>query len=295
MRIFLFFMTNIGILAVLTVVTYALGVDRYLTSQGINYETLLLFSAVMGFGGAFISLFISKFMAKLSTRAKVIENPQNETEAWLVATVKRFADKADIKMPEVAIYQGAPNAFATGPSRNNSLVAVSTGLLEIMNKEQAEAVIGHEVSHVANGDMVTLTLIQGVVNTFVYFLARVIGFFVDSFLRRGSGGQGGLGPGYLITVLIAQVVLGVFATMIVAWFSRKREFRADSGAAKLMGSPRAMIGALQRLGQMQAGELPKSVASSGINNRPGWMHLFSTHPPIEVRVQALSRQGSGWA
>jgi heat shock protein HtpX len=222
----------------------------------------------MGFGGSFISLWMSKTIAKWSTGARVIETPGNSTEFWLVDTVRRFADKAGLSMPEVAIYEGEPNAFATGASRNNSLVAVSTGLLQTMTREEAEAVIAHEVAHIANGDMVTLTLIQGVVNTFVIFIARVVGWLVDSALRRGSDEHSGPGIGYTITVVICDIVFGILASIIVMHFSRQREFRADAGAAQLIGSPRPMMAALRRLGGMEAGELPQNVATAGINGRP---------------------------
>jgi heat shock protein HtpX len=245
----------------------------------------------MGFGGAFISLAMSKMMAKWSTGARIIDSPSTSTEFWLVETVRKQAEKAGIAMPEVAIYEGEPNAFATGPSRNNSLVAVSTGLLQSMSKEEVEAVLAHEVSHVANGDMVTLTLIQGVVNTFVIFLSRIVGYLVDSFLRRGDSQSSGPGIGYTITVIVCDILFGVLASIIVAWFSRQREFRADAGAAGLMGSPRPMIAALQRLGGMAVEPLPKSLASSGIAGGPGFMALFASHPSMEERIAALSAQG----
>lgn len=287
-RVLLFLATNLAIMVVLGLVTSLTGANRFLTANGLNLVTLLLFAAIMGFGGSFISLFMSKTMAKWSTGAQVIESPSNSAEFWLVETVKKHATKAGLPMPEVAIYDGEPNAFATGPSRNNSLVAVSTGLLQIMNKEEAEAVIAHEVAHIANGDMVTLTLIQGVVNTFVFFLARVVGYAVDSFLRRNDEESSGPGIGYTITVVVCDIVFGILASVIVMYFSRQREFRADAGAAHLMGSPRPMIGALSRLGAMEAGELPQNVATAGINGRPGWMALFSSHPSIEERIAALS-------
>lgn len=287
-RVLLFLATNLAIMVVLGLVTSLTGANRFLTANGLNLVTLLLFAAIMGFGGSFISLFMSKTMAKWSTGAQVIVSPSNSAEFWLVETVKKHATKAGLPMPEVAIYDGEPNAFATGPSRNNSLVAVSTGLLQIMNKEEAEAVIAHEVAHIANGDMVTLTLIQGVVNTFVFFLARVVGYAVDSFLRRNDEESSGPGIGYTITVVVCDIVFGILASVIVMYFSRQREFRADAGAAHLMGSPRPMIGALSRLGAMEAGELPQNVATAGINGRPGWMALFSSHPSIEERIAALS-------
>ena len=288
-RVFLFLATNIAILAVLSVVIAVLGLDRWLTAEGINYQGLLVFSAVIGFGGAFISLALSKTMAKWSTGARLIDGTEGSTEYWLVQTVKRFAEKAGIGMPEVAVYEGAPNAFATGASRNSSLVAVSTGLLQSMSKEEVEAVLGHEVAHIANGDMVTLTLIQGVVNTFVIFLSRIIGFIVDKAIFRT---ERGVGPGFFIASIVAQIVLGILASMIVAWFSRQREFRADRGAAELMGSPRPMIAALATLGGVPAGELPQSFEAAGIKqSQSKFLGLFASHPPIEERIRALQAQG----
>ncbi|MEN9671279.1 MAG: hypothetical protein RL018_1556, partial [Pseudomonadota bacterium] len=245
---------------------------------------LLGFSLVMGFGGAIISLLISKPVAKWSQGVKIINEPQNADEAWIVQTVRQFADKAGIGMPEVGIYEGEPNAFATGAFKNSALVAVSTGLLQGMTKEEVEAVIGHEVAHVANGDMVTMTLIQGVMNTFVVFASRVIGSLVDGALRKGSDSSGP-GIGYMVTTLVLDIVFGFLASIVVAWFSRQREFRADAGAAKLMGRPQPMIHALQRLGGMTPGELPKSMAAMGIGGSMG--ALFSTHPPMEERIAAL--------
>ncbi len=280
--------TNLAIMLVLGIVTTLTGANRYFTSAGLDLGKLMVFSAIMGFGGAFISLWMSKTIAKWSTGAQVISSPNTATELWLFDTVRRFSEKAGLPMPEVAIYEGAPNAFATGSSRNNSLVAVSTGLLQTMTRQEAEAVIAHEVAHVANGDMVTLTLIQGVMNTFVYFLARVVGYLVDSFLRRGSDNESGPGIGYTITVIVCDIVFGIVASVVVMYFSRQREFRADAGAAQLMGSPQPMMAALRRLGGMEAGELPQNVATSGISGRPGWMDLFSSHPPLEVRIAALA-------
>jgi len=286
-RIFLLIITNLAVMVVLSIVASLLGVDRYLTAQGLNLPALLGFAAVFGFGGAFISLLMSKMMAKWSTGARVIESPQNATESWLVETVQRLARGANLPaMPEVAIYDGEPNAFATGPSKGNALVAVSSGLMRSMNQQEVEAVLAHEISHVANGDMVTLTLIQGVVNTFVFFLSRVIGFMVDSFLRRGDD-RSGPGIGYTITVIICQIALGILASMIVAYFSRQREFRADAGSAKLEGTPQPMIAALQRLGGLSPEPLPSGLASSGIAGKAGAMSLFATHPSIEERVAAL--------
>ncbi len=286
-RILLLVATNLAIMLVLGFVVTLTGADRFMNDAGLDLGQLLVFSAILGFGGAFMSLAMSKTIAKMSTGAHVIDTPRNSTEFWLVDTVRRYADKAGIPMPEVAIYEGEPNAFATGATKNSSLVAVSTGLLQTMTREEAEAVIAHEVAHIANGDMVTLTLIQGVVNTFVFFLARVIGYVVDALLRRGSQSSEP-GIAYTATVMIAQLVLGILASIIVMYFSRQREFRADAGAARLMGTPQPMMAALRRLGGMEAGELPQSIATAGINGRPGWMALFSSHPPIEERIAALA-------
>lgn len=284
--------TNLAILLVLGFVSTLTGAHRFFTSAGLDLGRLLMFAMLMGFGGAFISLWMSKIIAKWSTGAIVIETPQNPTEVWLVETVRRLALTANLPMPQVAIYEGEPNAFATGPSRKNSMVAVSTGLLQSMTREEAEAVLAHEVAHVANGDMVTLTLIQGVVNTFVIFLARVVGWMVDSMLRKGSQAQHGPGIGYVVTVVVCDIVFGVLASMIVMYFSRQREFRADAGAARLLGSPRPMMAALRRLGGMDVGELPKNVATAGINGRPAWMALFASHPPIAQRIDALARSAA---
>lgn len=286
-RILLFVLTNVAVMAVLLITTRILGVDRFLTANGLNMTALAGFSLVMGFGGAIISLLISKPMAKFSTGARVINPPQNADEAWIVATVQKFADKAGIGMPEVAIFEGAPNAFATGAFKNSALVAVSTGLLQNMTRDEVEAVIGHEVAHIANGDMVTMTLIQGVMNTFVVFLSRLIGYAVDSFLRRGSDNNSGPGIGYLVTTIVMDIVLGFLAAIIVAWFSRQREFRADAGAAQLMGRKQPMINALARLGGLEPGELPKTMQALGITGGLG--KLFSTHPPIEERIAALQQ------
>lgn len=286
-RILLFVLTNFAVMAVLLITTRILGVDRFLTANGLNMTALAGFSLVIGFGGAIISLLISKPMAKFSTGARVINQPQTADEAWIVETVRRFADKAGIGMPEVAIFEGAPNAFATGAFKNSALVAVSTGLLQNMTKEEVEAVIGHEVAHVANGDMVTMTLIQGVMNTFVVFLSRLIGYAVDAFLRRGSDNNSGPGIGYMITTIVMDIVLGFLAAIIVAWFSRQREFRADAGAAGLMGRKQPMINALARLGGLTPGELPKTMQALGITGGLG--KLFSTHPPIEERIAALQK------
>ena len=291
-RIVLLIATNLAIMLVLGVVSTLTGAHKFFSGSGLDLGRLLFFALLMGFGGAFISLWMSKAIAKWSTGARVIETPANSTEYWLVETVRRFSEKAGLPMPEVAIYEGEPNAFATGASRNGALVAVSTGLLQTMSREEAEAVIAHEVAHVANGDMVTLTLIQGVVNTFVIFLARIVGWAVDAFLRRGGEESSGPGIGYTVTVIACDIVFGILASVIVMYFSRQREFRADAGAADLIGSPRPMMAALRRLGGMEAGELPQNVATAGISGRPGWMALFSSHPPIEERIAALGARAS---
>ena len=284
-RIVLFVMTNLAVVVVLGIVANLLGVNRFLTANGLNLGALLGFALIMGFGGAIISLLISKPVAKWSAGVRVIDQPQNVDEAWILETVRKFADKAGIGMPEVGIFDGEPNAFATGAFKNSALVAVSTGLLQGMTREEVEAVIGHEVAHIANGDMVTMALIQGVMNTFVVFLSRVIGYAVDSFLRRGSDSHSGPGIGYMITTVVLDILLGFVAAIIVAWFSRQREFRADAGAAQLMGRRQPMMNALARLGGMVPGELPKSIAAMGIAGGIGkW---FSTHPPIEERIAAL--------
>ena len=290
-RIFLFLATNIAVLVVLSVIINVFGLDQFLTAEGIDVTSLLVFSAVVGFAGSIISLLISKPMAKASTGARVIDGSEGTTEYWLVQTVEKLARKANIGMPEVAIFEGAPNAFATGAFKNSALVAVSSGLLQAMSKEEVEAVLGHEVAHVANGDMVTLTLIQGVVNTFVIFLSRVVGYVVDKAIFRT---ERGVGPGFFVTSLVAQIVLGILASMIVAWFSRQREFRADRGSAQLLGSPRPMIAALSKLGGLQAGTLPASFKAFGISGSPsGFFALFSSHPPIEVRIAALQSRAPG--
>ncbi|WP_101101496.1 protease HtpX [Macromonas bipunctata] len=286
-RIALFVLTNLAVMLVLTVTTRLLGLDRFLSANGLNLGALMGFSLIMGFGGATISLLMSKQMAKWSTGAHVIEQPSNADEAWIVDTVRRFADKAGIGMPEVAIYEGEPNAFATGAFKNSALVAVSTGLLYSMSREEVEAVIGHEVAHVANGDMVTMTLIQGVMNTFVVFLSRVVGYAVDSFLRKDGEENSGPGIGYMVTTIVMDILLGFLAAIIVAWFSRQREFRADAGAAQLMGRKQPMINALARLGGLEPGALPKSMAAMGIAGGLG--QLFSTHPSMEDRIAALQR------
>ena len=285
-RIVLFLLTNLAVMAVMSIVLSALGVNRFLTANGLQMGTLMAFSLVVGFTGAIFSLLISKPMAKWSTGARVIDSPSSSTELWLVNTVRMLAERAGIQTPEVAIYEGEPNAFATGAFKNSALVAVSTGLLQSMTKEEVEAVLGHEVAHIANGDMVTMTLIQGVVNTFVVFLARVVGYLVDkTFFRNGDDDRPGIG--YMITVFVCEIIFGIGASVIVAWFSRQREFRADAGSARLLGNRQPMIHALARLGGMQPGELPKSIAAAGISDKAGWSELFSSHPPMEARIAAL--------
>jgi heat shock protein HtpX len=285
-RIFLFLLTNIAVMVVLSASMNVLGVGRFLTAQGLDLTQLLIFSALIGFTGSGISLLISKWMAKQSTGARVInpQAPANAREAWLLDTVHQLADRAGIGRPEVAIYDGAPNAFATGAFKNDALVAVSTGLLESMTEEEVAAVLAHEVAHVANGDMVTLTLIQGVVNTFVIFFARIVGYFVDRVVLKNDRG---VGAGYYITVVVCEVVFGVLASIIVAWFSRQREYRADAGSASLLGSREPMIRALARLGGIDAGELPKAFQSSGISGTKAISAMFASHPPIEARIHAL--------
>jgi heat shock protein HtpX len=289
-RIGLFLLTNIAILITLNII-WAI-VTRLGLFQSVDlgsYGPLMAFSVVFGFGGAFISLLISKWMAKWTTGAKVIESPRNETERWLVDTVARHARRMEIGMPEVAVYDSPDmNAFATGATKNSALVAVSTGLLQQMRREEVDAVLGHEVAHIANGDMVTLTLIQGVLNTFVIFLSRVIGGIIDTALRGKSEERGG-GMAYFFIVMALQMILGLFAAIIVAWFSRRREFRADIGGASLAGTP-AMVNALRRLGQPQESDLPKSMAAFGIHGG-GFLSLLSSHPPIEERIRALQEQG----
>jgi len=284
-RIVLLVLTNVLVVVVLGVVASLLGVNQYLTGSGLNLGLLLGYALVIGFGGAFISLLISKPLAKWSSGVQLIAQPQNADEAWIVQTVQRLAQQAGIGMPEVGIFEGEPNAFATGAFRDSALVAVSTGLLQGMTRDEVEAVLAHEVAHIANGDMVTMTLIQGVMNTFVVFLSRVIGYAVDSFLRKNDEERSGPGIGYYVTTIVLDIVLGFAAAMVVAWFSRQREFRADAGAAQLMGNRQPMIDALARLGGMTPGELPKSVAAFGIAGGIG--QLFSTHPPIEERIAAL--------
>ncbi len=284
-RIVLFVLTNLAVVLVLGLVANLLGVNRYLTANGLNLSALLGYALLMGFGGAFISLLISKPVAKWSCGVRLIEQPQSADEAWIVETVRKLSDKAGIRMPEVGIFEGEPNAFATGAFKNSALVAVSTGLLAGMTREEVEAVIGHEIAHVANGDMVTMALIQGVMNTFVVFLSRVIGYAVDSFLRKGDSRDSGPGIGYMITTFVLDILLGFLAAMVVAWFSRQREFRADAGSAQLLGRSQPMVNALARLGGLHPAELPKSMAAMGIAGGIG--QWFSTHPPIEERIAAL--------
>lgn len=292
-RIFLFVLTNIAVLLVLSIVLRLLGVDTALEQQGGGFNTqgILIMAAVMGMGGSFISLAMSKWSAKRMTGARIIEQPGNPTEKWLFDTVKRQAQKAGIGMPEVAVYDApAPNAFATGMNRNNALVAVSTGLLQAMNQDEVEAVLAHEISHVANGDMVTLALIQGVVNTFVIFLSRVVGYVVDRVVLKNERGHG---VGFFVTTMVAQLVLGILASMIVMWFSRQREFRADAGSAHLEG-PNKMVAALERLKQSHEAPLPDQLAAFGISGGigHGLKRLFMSHPPLEERIAAL--QSGQW-
>ncbi|TAH41387.1 MAG: protease HtpX [Dokdonella sp.] len=290
-RIVLFVVTNLAVMALLTIVVKIFGIDTYTYSKaGINFQGLLVMSAVLGFGGSFISLLVSKWVAKWQTGAHVIENPSNPTESWLLSTVRRQAEGAGIGMPEVAIYDAPEmNAFATGATRNSALVAVSTGLLQQMSQEEVEAVLAHEVSHVANGDMVTMTLLQGVMNTFVIFLARVVGTVVDRAIS-GNRDNGGGGIAYFLIVMVLQVVLGLLASIVVMAFSRWREFRADAGSARL-SSKQKMISALERLGQGRGeNSLPSAIQAFGIAGG-GMRKLFSSHPPIEERIAALRNAG----
>jgi len=283
-RVLLLIATNLAVMVVLSIVVSVLGFDQWLTASGIDYVSLLWFSAIFGFGGAFISLLMSKWIAKMSVGAQTIDGSEGTTQYWLVQTVHKLADAAGIGKPEVAIYEGPANAFATGAFRDSALVAVSSGLVESMSKEEVEAVLGHEITHISNGDMVTLTLIQGVLNTFVFFLSRVVGFIVDKAIFRT---ERGVGPGFYITMIVSQIVFGILASVIVAWFSRQREFRADRGSAKLLGSPQPMIAALTRLGGLQTGGLPDTVKAFGISSESGLAQIFATHPPIQVRIAAL--------
>ncbi len=288
-RVLLFVLTNLAVVFVLSIVSSLLGIPSWLNANGINYGALLAFCAVFGFGGSIISLLISKFMAKRMVGARVIDQPRTPTEQWLVQTVSNLARQAGIGMPEVAVFDSSsPNAFATGASRNSALVAVSTGLLQRMDRNEIEAVLGHEISHVANGDMVTLTLLQGVVNTFVLFLARVVGFFVDRAMR-GSDDRQGVGIGFYVTTMVAQIFLGIAASVIVMWFSRRREFRADAGGAQLAGRER-MIAALERLQQAQQPEpMPEALAAFAIagGTPSGLRRLLMSHPPLEERIARL--------
>ncbi len=290
-RIALFVLTNLAIIVLLgitlSIISAVFGINfGAMGGRTLAIGPLLVFATVVGFAGAIISLLISKPMAKWTTGAQVITTPSNAMEQWLVDTVRRHAEKAGIGMPEVALYEGEPNAFATGAFKNSALVAVSTGLLQSMSREEVEAVLGHEVAHIANGDMVTMTLIQGVMNTFVVFLSRVIGYVVDRLILKNQ--NDGPGIGYYATVLVMDIVLGFLAAIIVAWFSRQREFRADAGAAALMGNKQPMINALSRLGGLEPGELPSQVKAMGISGSPsGFLALFSSHPPIEQRIRAL--------
>jgi heat shock protein HtpX len=290
MRVLLYIATNFAIMLVLFFVIQLLGLDQALNEQGFQVGPMFAMCAIFGMGGSFISLLISKWMAKRSTGARVIEKPANNAEAWLLQTVSHQAQAAGIGMPEVAIFPSdAPNAFATGASRDKALVAVSEGLLRRMKRDEVEAVLGHELSHVANGDMVTLTLIQGVLNTFVFFLARVIGYAVDQFVFRGQNDRGGGGIGYFMVVLAAQIVLGILASTIVMWFSRRREFKADAGGARLAGRE-GMIGALERLKSLTDQEvepLPDQMKAFGISDRSGFTRLFMSHPPLDERIAAL--------
>ena len=290
-RIFLFLLTNIAIMVILSITLRILGVESLLAQNGsdLNLNALVIFSGIFGFGGAFISLAISKWMAKRMTGAKVIENPSNNVEKWLLDTVERQSKIVGIKMPEVAIFPSPQmNAFATGASKNKALVAVSQGLLDSMSQGEIEAVVGHEMSHVANGDMVTLTLIQGVVNTFVIFFSRVIGHVVDRVILKNQRGHG---IGYFVTTIFAQIVLSILASVIVMYFSRKREYVADTGGADLAGHQN-MINALKRLGQKEPEALPEQLAAFGIGEKPktGWRELWSSHPPLEDRIKALEKR-----
>ena len=286
MRIALFLATNVAILLVLSIAMRVFGIEPYLTANGLNLTSLLFMAAVMGFGGSFISLAISKWMAKKSMGVRVIDSPSSSTEVWLVDTIKKYAADAGIGMPEVGIFDSPQvNAFATGMTKNSSLVAVSSGLLQQMTREEAEAVLGHEIAHIANGDMVTLTLIQGVVNTFVIFFSRIIGHTIDRVVFKNERGQG---MAFFITTMIAQMVLGILASIIVMWFSRKREFRADRGGASLAGKQH-MIAALERLNSLHPAPLPEKMAAFGISGggASGIKRLFMTHPPLEERIAAL--------
>jgi heat shock protein HtpX len=289
-RIFLFVLTNLLVVVTLGVVASVLGVNRWLTANGIDFGALLMFSFLFGFGGAFISLLISKPVAKWSMGARVITGNEGSAEAWLVQTVAAIATRAGIRMPEVAVYEGAPNAFATGAFKNSALVAVSTGLLQQMDRSQVEAVLGHEVSHVANGDMVTLALIQGVMNTFVIFLSRVVGYAVDRVLLKNESDSPGVG--YYVSVVVLDILFGLLAAVVVAWFSRWREYRADAGSARLLGQAGPMVSALQALGRMQGGTLPANLQAFGITGGGRVREWFASHPPIEKRIAALQSRAA---
>ena len=285
-RILLFVLTNVAVVAVLGIVSSIFGLNRYVGPNGLNLGALLGFALVMGFTGAIFSLLISKPMAKWTMGLTMINDSPDPTHQWIVGAVRKFAEKANIGMPDVAIYEGDANAFATGAFKNSALVAVSTGLLQSMNREEVEAVIGHEVAHVANGDMVTMALMQGVMNTFVIFLSRVIGYFIDKVVLKNE--RAGTGVGYMVTVFVLDMLLGVVAHIVVSWFSRHREFRADAGSAELMGNGRPMINALSRLGGLTPGELPANMKAMGIGGVMG--SLFATHPPMEDRIRALQER-----
>jgi len=292
-RIALLIVTNLAVLLLVGIVLQVFGIDQWLAQRGTDYQALLVLAAIFGFGGAFVSLAMSKWVAKMSMGVKVIDRPSNEAEQWLVSTVRSHAQKVGIGMPEVGVFDSPePNAFATGANRNAALVAVSTGLLRNMRRDEVEAVLGHEVAHVANGDMVTLTLIQGVLNTFVIFLARVIGGLIDGAMRGNSQESRGPGMGYFVIVIVLQMVFGLLAGMIVAWFSRQREFRADAGGADLAGT-RSMIGALEALKRVHSpSRLPESMAAFGINGQraKSIQRLLMSHPPLEERIHALEQR-----
>lgn len=287
-RIVLFLLTNLLVVVTLSVVASVLGINRWVTENGIDFGALLMFAFLFGFGGAFISLLISKPVAKWSMRARVITGNEGSAEAWLVQTVARLAQSAGIRTPEVAVYEGAPNAFATGAFKNSALVAVSTGLLQQMDRSQVEAVLGHEVAHVANGDMVTLALIQGVMNTFVIFVSRVVGYAIDRVLLKNTSDAPGVG--YYVSVIVLDILFGLLAALVVAWFSRQREFRADAGSARLLGQPAPMISALQALGRMQGGNLPSNLQAFGITAGERMRQWAASHPPLEKRIAALQER-----
>ncbi len=292
-RIFLFILTNLAVVLIFGIFSSIFGLNRYIGANGILLAPLLGYSLVLGFAGSIVSLLLSKFVAKWSSGVRVIKTPSNADEAWLLQTVQKFATKANIGMPEVGIYDGEPNAFVTGAFKNSALVAVSTGLLHNMTQEEVEAVLAHEVAHAANDDMVTMALLQGIINTFVIFLSRLIAYFIDSALNQNSERRSGTGIAYMVISLVLNVLLGFLGGMVVAWFSRQREFRADAGAAQLMGNNLPMIRALQRLGGMGSGELPSNMAAMGIGGTvSSWGKLFSTHPSMEERIAALQNPTS---